>query len=91
MLCLHGKAKNKKKEFLEVASPSAWVAALGEEVFFLKKTNFFPECLGCGTRGRGFFLKKDKNLPRVLHSGKKNTRGRSFFKKNKFLHRVSEL
>jgi len=35
-----------------VASPSAWVVALGEE-------SFFPECLGCGARGRGF-------LPRVF-------------------------
>jgi hypothetical protein len=34
LCCLHGKAKNKKKEFLEVASPSAWAAALGEEGFF---------------------------------------------------------
>jgi hypothetical protein len=28
------KQKTKKKEFLEVASPSAWAAALGEESFF---------------------------------------------------------
>jgi hypothetical protein len=48
------KQKNKKK--IEVASPSAWAVALREEGFFLKKkTNFFPECLGCGTRGRVFF------------------------------------
>jgi len=39
-----------------VSSPSAWAVALGEE-------GVFPECLGCGSRGRGF-------LPRVLHSGK---------------------
>ena len=35
-----------------------------------KKTNFFPECLNCGTRQR-VFKKKFKNLSRVLHSGKK--------------------
>jgi len=44
-----------------MSSPNAWAAALGEE-------DVFPECLSCGSRGRGC-------LPRVLHSGK------IFFKK----------
>ena len=69
LCCLHGKAKNKKKGILEVASPSACAVALGEEGF--KKTNFFPECLNFGTRQRVFKKKKFKNLSRVLHSGKK--------------------
>ena len=42
----------------------------------IKKKNFrggFPECLCCGTRGRGIFFKKNKFLPRVpelRHSAK---------------------
>jgi hypothetical protein len=47
----------------QISSPSV---ALGEEGFFLKIKKFFPECC---TRGRGIFFKK--NLPRVLHSGKR--------------------
>ena len=42
----------------------------GKRDFFKKKTNFFAECLSCGTRQR-VFKKKFKNLSRVLHSGKK--------------------
>jgi len=60
--CLHGKAKKKISEWLprvnglwhsgkRVSSPSAWAAAL-------EKEGFFPECLDCGARERGF-------LPRV--------------------------
>ena len=64
-----------KKRILEVASPSACAVALGKEGFFKKKTNFFPECLNCGTRQR-VFKKKFKNLSRVLHSGKKKKRRR---------------
>ena len=42
----------------------------GKRDFFKKKTNFFAECLSCGTRQR-VFKKKFKNLSRLLHSGKK--------------------
>jgi hypothetical protein len=62
------KSKKQKKEFLEVALPSALTIALGKlcrvhwsmhsAKRFFKKTNFFAECLGYGTRQRGFFLKK---------------------------------
>ena len=65
LCCLHGKAKNKKKRILEVASPSACAVALGKEGFFLKKTNFFPECHSSGTRGRVFKKKIQKSFPSV--------------------------
>jgi len=53
------KQKTKKIVF-KVAFPSAWAATLGEE-------NFFPECLGCGSRGRGRLLR----VPGLWLSGKR--------------------
>ena len=83
LICGLWKSKKQKKRFSEwlprvyglqhsgkmVSSPSAWAAALREE-------GVFPECLGCGARGRGF-------LPRVLHSGKN-----FFFKKRRKRRRL---
>ena len=43
-----------------MASLSAWVVALGEE-------SFFPECLGCSARGRGFL----PQVFRLRRSGKR--------------------
>ena len=59
------KSKKQKKRILEVASPSACVVALGKEGFFFKKTNFFAECLSCGTRQRVFKKKIQKSFPSV--------------------------
>ena len=70
LCCLHGKAKNKKKRILEVASPSACAVALGEEGF-KKKTNFFPECLNCGTPQR-VFKKNSKVFPECCTRGRKS-------------------
>ena len=55
----------KQKKNLEVASPSTCAVALGKEGFFLKKTNFFPECLNFGTRQRVFKKKIQKSFPSV--------------------------
>jgi len=59
-----------KKRILEVASPSACAVALGKEGFFLKKTNFFAECLSCGTRQR-VFKKKSKIFLECCTRGRK--------------------
>jgi hypothetical protein len=48
-------------------------------IFFLKERGGFPECLGSGTRGRGFLKNNVAILPRVPRT---STRGRGFFKKN---------
>ena len=72
------KSKKQKKRILEVASPSACAVALGKEGFFLKKTNFFAECLSCGTRQR-VFKKNQKSFPSVAlgeENQKKNNVGR---------------
>ena len=71
LCCLHGKAKNKKKRILEVASPSACAVALGKEGFLKKKTNFFAECQSCGTRQR-VFKKNSKIFPECCTRGRKS-------------------
>jgi hypothetical protein len=42
--------------------------------FFKKRQISSPSVWAAALGEEGFFLKKDKNLPRVLHLGKKNTR-----------------
>jgi hypothetical protein len=72
MLCLSNvKAKRKNKKKKKGASPSAWVAALGEDIY-KKNGDFLPRVLGTRDSGkRMFFLKKF--FPECC------TRGRGFF------------
>jgi hypothetical protein len=87
MLCLsNAKAKRKNKKKKKGASPSAWAAALGEDIY-KKNGNILPRVLGTRHSGKRIFLKKKNSspsvalgeeffflkklfLPRVLHSGK---------------------
>ena len=70
LCCLHGKAKNKKKN-LRGGFPECLCCDTRGRGIFIKKNKFLPRVPELRHSAKSILKKKFKNLSRVLHSRKK--------------------